>query len=129
MILHKLNDNTNVVRIIFDGDDPHDVSCILCVWILAVLIGQNQTRICFVHLKKNQPKFHAVLFFMLESEWKCKLWKGWGTIRWTIIRKSRSSWWKNFRVLFCIKTKHNSHLKWARKYLKTIRIREKAWND
>lgn len=96
VILHELNDNADVVRIIFDGDDSHDVGCILCVRILAVLIGQNQTSICFVYLKKYQPPFYAALIFAQELEWECKFMEGWGTIRWMIISKNRTSWWKNF---------------------------------
>ena len=91
MILHELNDNADVVRIIFDGDDSHDVGCILCVRILAVLIGQNQTRICFMHLKRTNRRFMLLHFFLRNWNENANLWKGWGTIRWMIIIKNRTS--------------------------------------
>lgn len=41
MVLHELNDDPDVIRVVFDGDDSHDVGSILSVGVLAVLVGQH----------------------------------------------------------------------------------------
>lgn len=50
MVLHELNDDSNVVRIVFYGNDAHDVGSVLGIGILAVFVGQYQTGIGFVDL-------------------------------------------------------------------------------
>ena len=49
MILHQLNDHSNVVRIVFDRNDSHYISCIFCIRILTIFVGQYQTSISIVH--------------------------------------------------------------------------------
>jgi hypothetical protein len=51
--LHELQDDPDVVSIVFDGDDPHDVGGILSVRILAVLVSQQQARVALTHLTKK----------------------------------------------------------------------------
>lgn len=53
VVLHQLDDHSNVVGIVLDGNDTHYVGSILCVRILTVLVGQNQARVGIVH-------FHAI---------------------------------------------------------------------
>jgi len=53
VVLHELQDDPDVVSIVFDGDDPHDVGGILRVRILAVLVRQQQARVALTHLTKN----------------------------------------------------------------------------
>ena len=50
MILHQLYDDSDVVGVVLDGDDPHDVGRVLGVGILAVLVGQHQARVRLVNL-------------------------------------------------------------------------------
>lgn len=50
MILHQLDDDSDVVRVVLDGDDSHDVGSILGIRILAVLVGQDKASIGFMHL-------------------------------------------------------------------------------
>ena len=50
VVLHQLDDHPDVVRVVLDGDDPHDVGSILGIRVLAVLVGQNQTSISLVNL-------------------------------------------------------------------------------
>jgi hypothetical protein len=53
VVLHELEDDPDVVSIVFDGDDPHDVGGILRVRILAVLVRQQQARVALPNLTKN----------------------------------------------------------------------------
>lgn len=53
MVLHELNDDPDVVRIVLDGDDAHDVGSVFCIWVLAVLVGQHQARIRLVYLESR----------------------------------------------------------------------------
>ena len=50
MVLHELDDDPDVVAVVLDGDDPHDVGRVLRVRIRAVLVGQHQTRISLMNL-------------------------------------------------------------------------------
>lgn len=50
MILHQLYDDPDVVGVVLDRDDSHDVGGVLCVGVLAVLVGQHQARVCFMYL-------------------------------------------------------------------------------
>ena len=50
MVLHQLYDDSDVVGVVLDGDDPHDVGCVLGVGILAVLVGQHQARVRLMNL-------------------------------------------------------------------------------
>ena len=54
MVLHQLDDHPNVVRVVLDGDDAHDVRRIFCVRVLAVLVCQHQTGVRVVHLHAVQ---------------------------------------------------------------------------
>ena len=50
VILHELDDDSDVVGVVLDGDDSHDVGCVLCVRILTVLVGQDKTSIGLMNL-------------------------------------------------------------------------------
>lgn len=50
MILHQLNDDSDVIGVVLDGDDPHDVGRVLRVRVLAVLVGQDKASIGLVNL-------------------------------------------------------------------------------
>ena len=50
MVLHELDDDPDVVAVVLDGDDSHDVGRVLRVRIRAVLVGQHQTRVSLVNL-------------------------------------------------------------------------------
>lgn len=50
VILHQLDDDSNVVRVILDGNDSHDVGSVLGVRILAIFVGQDQAGVGFVDL-------------------------------------------------------------------------------
>ena len=50
MVLEQLDDDAYVRVVVLDGDDAHDVGGVLCVWILTVLVGQNQARIRLLDL-------------------------------------------------------------------------------
>ena len=41
VILHQLDDHPDVVAVVLDGDDPHDVGSVLRVRVGAVLVGQH----------------------------------------------------------------------------------------
>ena len=62
MVLHQLDDHPDVVAVVLDGDDPHDVSGILCVWVGAVFVGQHQACVSLMHLvhKKEEIKECAI---------------------------------------------------------------------
>jgi len=50
VILHELNNDSDVIRVVFDGDDSHDVGSILSVRVLAIFVRQYETSICLMHL-------------------------------------------------------------------------------
>ena len=50
MVLHELDDDPDVVAVVLDGDDPHDVGRVLRVGVRAVLVGQHQARVSLVNL-------------------------------------------------------------------------------
>lgn len=56
MILHQLNDNPYVVRVVLDGNHSHDVGRIFSVRILAVFVGQNQTSIRLMYLREQRQR-------------------------------------------------------------------------
>ena len=66
VILHQLNDDANVVRIILNGDHPHDVGGIFGVRILTILISQNEASVRFVHLRRVKKKMSIVTFRSLH---------------------------------------------------------------
>lgn len=39
VILHQLNDNSNIITIVFNGNDSHNIGSIFSIWILTILIG------------------------------------------------------------------------------------------
>lgn len=55
MVLHQLDDDSDVVAVVLDGDDSHDVGRVFGVRVLAVLVRQDQTRVGFVNL----DRFHT----------------------------------------------------------------------
>jgi hypothetical protein len=54
MILHQLNDDSYLVRIVFDRDDSHDIGRIFSVRIGAVFVGQYETSVRVVHFDPLQ---------------------------------------------------------------------------
>ena len=50
MILHELDDDSDVVGVVLDGDDSHDVGRVLGVRILTVLVGQDKASIGLMNL-------------------------------------------------------------------------------
>ena len=50
MVLHELDDDPDVVAVVLDGDDPHDVGGVLSVGVGAVLVSKHQARISLVNL-------------------------------------------------------------------------------
>jgi hypothetical protein len=55
VVLHQLDDDSDVVAVVLDGDDSHDVGRVFGVRVLAVLVRQDQTRVGFVNL----DRFHT----------------------------------------------------------------------
>ena len=53
VILHQLDDHSDVVAVVLDGDDPHDVGRVLRVRVGAVFVGQHQARVCLVNLERD----------------------------------------------------------------------------
>lgn len=53
VVLHELDDDPDVVAVVLDGDDSHDVGGVLCVRVLAVLVGEHQARVRLVHLQQR----------------------------------------------------------------------------
>lgn len=51
VVLHQLDDDPYVVRVVFDGDNPHNVGCVLRVRILTILVGQYQASIRLMDLQ------------------------------------------------------------------------------
>lgn len=54
VVLQQLNDDLDIVMVVLDRDDTQDVGCILSIWVLAVLVGEYQTRIGLLDLQGNQ---------------------------------------------------------------------------
>ena len=50
MILHQLDDHPDVVAVVLDGDDPHDVGCVLRVRVGAVFVGQHKASVRLMNL-------------------------------------------------------------------------------
>ena len=40
VILHQLDDDPDIITVVLDGDDSHDVGSILCIRIRTILVGQ-----------------------------------------------------------------------------------------
>ena len=53
VILHQLDDHPDVVTVVLDGDDPHDVGSVLRVRVGAVFVGQHQASIRLVNLERD----------------------------------------------------------------------------
>ena len=53
VVLHELDDDPDVVAVVLDGDDPHDVGSVLRVRVGAVLVSQHQARVSLVNLSRN----------------------------------------------------------------------------
>jgi hypothetical protein len=54
VVLHELDDDADVVGVVFDRDDAHDVGGILCVRVLAVLVGEDEAGIGLVDLRRER---------------------------------------------------------------------------
>ena len=54
MILHQLDDDPDVVAVVLDGDDPHDVGGVLRVRVGTVLVGENQAGVRLVNLGQEE---------------------------------------------------------------------------
>lgn len=54
MVLHELDDDPDVVGVVLDGDDPHDVGSVLGVRVLAVLVGQHEAGVGLVNLARKR---------------------------------------------------------------------------
>ena len=50
VVLHELDDDPDVVAVVLDGDDPHDVGGVLSVGVGAVLVSKHQARVSLVNL-------------------------------------------------------------------------------
>ena len=50
MVLQQLDNDLDVVMVVLDRYDAHDVGRVLGVGILAVFVGQHQTRVSLFHL-------------------------------------------------------------------------------
>ena len=50
VVLHELDDDPDVVAVVLDGDDPHDVGGVLSVGVGAVLVSKHQARVSLVYL-------------------------------------------------------------------------------
>ena len=53
VVLHELDDDPDVVAVVLDGDDPHDVGRVLRVRVGAVFVGQHQACISLVNLERD----------------------------------------------------------------------------
>ena len=56
--MHELDDDPDVIGVVLDGDDPHNVGRIFGVRILAVLVGKDQTGISLVNLNNNTGEYY-----------------------------------------------------------------------
>ena len=54
VVLHQLDDDPDVVRVVLDRDDAHDVGSVLRVGVLAVLVGEDQARVGLVDLNNKK---------------------------------------------------------------------------
>lgn len=52
VILHQLNNDPDIVRIILNRNDSHDVGSILSIRILTILVCQDETGVSLVDLTK-----------------------------------------------------------------------------
>ena len=62
MVLHQLDDHPDVVAVVLDGDDPHDVGGVLCVRVGAVFVGQHQARVSLMHLEHRNMQISKSLY-------------------------------------------------------------------
>ena len=45
---------SDIVAVVLDGDDSHDIRSVLRVWVWAILVGQHQTGVGLVNLKLGE---------------------------------------------------------------------------
>ena len=45
---------SDIVAVVLDGDDSHDIRSVLRIWVWAILVGQHQTGIGLVNLKLSE---------------------------------------------------------------------------
>jgi len=67
VILQQLYYDLDVVVIVLDGDDSHDVGGVFSVWVLTVLVGQHQTRVSFFHLYRRTTLKYYIYELVLSS--------------------------------------------------------------
>ena len=53
VVLQQLDDDLDVIVVVLDRYDAHDVCSIFSVRIFAVFVGQHQARISFFHLQQS----------------------------------------------------------------------------
>jgi len=62
VVLQQLDDYLDVVMVVLDRYNAHDVSRVFSVWVFAVFVGQHQARVSFFHLYINR-----VLIYLLYT--------------------------------------------------------------
>jgi hypothetical protein len=67
VVLHKLNDNSNVIWVVLDWDYSHNIGSILCIWILAIFVCQYETSISLMNLLRGENQFLLSYFLNLYS--------------------------------------------------------------
>lgn len=63
VILHQLNNDPDIVRIILNRNDSHDVGSILSIGILTILVCQDETGVSLVDLKSAINQFKRLTYF------------------------------------------------------------------
>lgn len=61
MVLHELDDDSDVAIVVFDADHPHDVRSVFGVRITAVFVGQYKTGVRLVDFHSAQLKLQGFL--------------------------------------------------------------------
>ena len=70
MILHELYDDSDVVGVVLDGDDSHNVGRVLGVRILTVLVGQDKASIGLMNLGIYiQNYFYYISFLVIFKKY------------------------------------------------------------
>lgn len=60
VVLHQLNDHTNVIAVVLDRNDAHDVGRIFRIGILTVFVREHQARVGLVYLWCFEKVFGGV---------------------------------------------------------------------
>ena len=64
VVLHQLDDHSDIIAVVLDGDDSHDVGGVLGVRIRAVFVGENQTGVSLVNLNSSESRFDRKFKFI-----------------------------------------------------------------